>query len=141
MGALGLDQIQVTTLTKVHTPGGDILHAMKQGDVGFKAFGEAYFSWINVGHVKAWKMHRNQTMNLVVPIGQVRFVFCDQSTNSFKIVEIGDDNYCRITVPQGIWFGFKGISSQDSLIMNISSEVHDPSEVDRKDLSEIKFDW
>jgi len=141
MGTLVLNQIQVTNLAKIHTVGGDILHALKQGDIGFKSFGEAYFSWIHAGHVKAWKMHRSQTMNLVVPIGQVKFVFCDQSSNTFKVLEIGDDNYCRITVPRGIWFGFKGISPQASLIMNISSEVHDPEEVERKEESEIKFDW
>ena len=25
---------------------------------------------------------------------------------------VGEDNYCRITVPPMIWFGFKGLSSK-----------------------------
>ena len=34
---------------------GDVLHFIKDGDVGFKNFGEVYFSNIKYGKVKAWK--------------------------------------------------------------------------------------
>ena len=52
---------------------------------------------------------------------------------------IGEENYSRITVPPMIWFGFKGLSSNKSYVLNISNELHDPKEVERKPLSFLKF--
>lgn len=43
MGVVDLDDILVTPLTQVTTLGGDVLHAMKKSDAGYKSFGEAYF--------------------------------------------------------------------------------------------------
>ena len=52
---------------------------------------------------------------------------------------IGEENYSRITVPPMIWFGFKGISLNTSYILNISNEIHDPLEVERKPLTFLNF--
>ena len=38
-----------------------------------------------------------------------------------------------------IWFGFKGLSSKTSFILNISDELHDPMEVERRPLSWFNF--
>ena len=62
-------------------------------------YGEAYFSWVKMGVIKAWKQHLRMTMNLVVPVGMVRFVFCDLENNAFREEEIGVNSYSRITVP------------------------------------------
>ncbi len=74
MGAVDLEQIQVTQLKRISVIGGDVLHALKCTDTGFQGFGEAYFSMAEAGAVKAWKLHRRMTLNLVVPVGEVRFV-------------------------------------------------------------------
>ena len=139
-----LADILVTPLRRIDTAGGDVLHAMKQNDVGYDGFGEAYFSWVSGGIVKAWKRHTRMTMNLVVPVGQVRFVFRIVDTagaDEFRIEEIGVDRYARITVPAGIWFGFQGRSSQQSLVLNIASIPHDPNEVERLNMPDISFTW
>ena len=47
------------------------------------------------------------TLNLVVPIGMVRFVFLDsQSSKVSRVEDIGEKNYARPTVPPGL-VGFK----------------------------------
>ena len=48
-----LDQIQVTPLRRIFSIGGDVLHALKSTEVSFKGFGEAYFSWVEPGAIKA----------------------------------------------------------------------------------------
>ena len=58
------------------------------------------------------------TMNLIVPIGMVRFVFCDNENQKYREEYIGATNYSRLMVPPKIWFGFQGISDSDSLILN-----------------------
>jgi dTDP-4-dehydrorhamnose 3,5-epimerase len=144
MGTVTLAAIVLTPLSRISTTGGDVLHAMKQGDAGYGGFGEAYFSWVSTGAVKAWKRHMRMTMNVVVPVGQVRFVF--RSVNAaggdeFRVEEIGVDRYARITVPPGIWFGFQGLGAPQSLVLNIASIAHDPNEVERLALTEVKYVW
>lgn len=139
-----LEDILVTPLRRVETAGGDVLHALKQTDAGFVAFGEAYFSLITAGSVKAWKRHTRMTMNLVVPKGKVRFVFRENTADGLdklRVEDIGEDCYARITVPPGIWFGFQGIKSPESLILNIASIPHDPDEVERLALTDILYVW
>ena len=75
MGSVSLDRIIVTPLKRISTEGGDVMHALKNSDKGFNGFGEVYFSWIEQGKIKAWKCHQNMTLNLVVPFGEVSFVF------------------------------------------------------------------
>jgi dTDP-4-dehydrorhamnose 3,5-epimerase len=139
-----LDDIVLTRLSRIPTIGGDVLHALKQSDAGYGGFGEAYFSWVSVGAVKAWKRHMRMTMNLVVPVGQVRFVFRSLNASGWdeiRVEEIGINRYARITVPPGIWFGFQGLGKTQSLVLNIASIPHDPNEVERLALSEVKYAW
>ncbi len=143
MGSLSLSDILVTPLPRIRTDGGDVMHALKNTDLQFAGFGEAYFSWLEYKKIKAWKCHTEMTMNLIVPLGQIRFVFCDLDSHPgvFRIEEIGDDNYSRLTVPPGIWFGFQGLKITSSLILNVASIPHDPSEVRRLGKSEIDYKW
>jgi dTDP-4-dehydrorhamnose 3,5-epimerase len=145
VGTSSLDQILITPLKSIETPGGAVLHAIKNSDVGYVGFGEAYFSWVVGGAVKAWKRHTRMTMNIVVPIGQVRFVFCAISTTSgnkeFRVEEIGVDRYVRITVPPDIWFGFQGLGQQQNLVLNIANISHDPNEVERLKHNDIVYNW
>ena len=134
----------VTPLRRIETTGGDVLHAMKQNETGDAGFGEVYFSWVFDGVIKAWKRHSRMTMNLVVPVGQVRFVFRFVTTDGveeFRVEEIGEDRYVRLTVPSGIWFGFQGLGAPQSLVMNIASIPHDPAEVERMLLSDFNYKW
>jgi len=134
-------KISLHPLKKISLDGGNVLHAIKKTDPGFVNFGEAYFSMINFNVVKAWKLHQSMTLNLVVPIGTVLFVFFLPDENIFKEIVIGEDNYQRINVPPGIWFGFKGLHESDSLIMNIADIEHNPDEVSRKTIDEFKYKW
>jgi dTDP-4-dehydrorhamnose 3,5-epimerase len=139
-----LADILVTNLKRIETGGGDVLHALKQDDIGYMGFGEAYFSLVSGGAVKAWKRHTRMTMNIVVPVGRVRFVFRMDHGNGideFRIEEIGPDLYARITVPPGVWFGFQGLNFSQSLVLNIANVSHDPNEVERLELSDIDYVW
>ena len=63
-----MDQIKISPLKKIPSVGGDVWHALKSTDESFQGFGEAYFSWIELGSIKAWKQHIRMTMNLLVPV-------------------------------------------------------------------------
>ena len=118
------------------------MHALKNSDNGFNGFGEVYFSWVKQGAIKAWKCHQHMTLNLVIPLGEVSFVFhIKDQKNSFRTENIGEKRYVRLTVPPGIWFGFQARGSGQSLLMNLADMAHDPDEVLRKKTSEIVYNW
>ena len=86
MGVVSLDDILVTPLKRIPTVGGDVMHGLKKSDNGFNGFGEVYFSWVEQGAIKAWKCHQRMTLNLVVPMGEVSFVFhLTNQKNKFRM--------------------------------------------------------
>ena len=142
MGVVSLDDIIVTPLKRIPTVGGDVMQGLKKSDNGFNGFGEVYFSWVEQGAIKAWKCHKLMTLNLVVPLGEVSFVFhLTKQKNNFRTENIGEERYVRLTVPPGIWFGFQGLSFGYSLLMNVIDQEHDPDEVLRKEISEFDYAW
>jgi dTDP-4-dehydrorhamnose 3,5-epimerase len=140
MGTVSVDQIVVTSLKRVPVIGGDVLHAMKRTDPGFVDFGEVYFSQVEIGAVKAWKRHLRMTLNFVVPVGAVQFVFIDDS-GSIREEVVGPNRYVRLTIAPGIWFGFKGLAAPYSLLLNVADIPHDPFEIERRELGDFIFDW
>ncbi len=136
-----LDKIKINNLDIFPTKYGNAMHAIKNSNENLKQFGEVYFSWINFKSVKAWKYHTQMTLNLVVPVGKVKFVFYCDKKNKFRIEEIGENNYALLTVPPRIWFGFQGLYNTKSLVTNIADIEHDPKETLGKDHKEIKFEW
>jgi len=141
MGQIILNQITITPLKKIITPGGSVLHAMKNIDIGYSGFGETYFSIINGMSIKAWKLHKSMILNFVVPLGKVKFVFCTKDKDEFKEIIIGEESYSRITVPAGIIFGFQGLFSPYSIVMNVANLIHDPFEIERYEKNEICYNW
>ena len=118
------------------------MHGLKKSDNGFNGFGEVYFSWVEQGAIKAWKCHQHMTLNLVVPVGEVNFVFhLMNKKNIFRTEIIGEERYVRLTVPPGIWFGFRGRGSGQSLLMNLADMDHDPDEILRETTSEFIYNW
>jgi dTDP-4-dehydrorhamnose 3,5-epimerase len=141
-----LDGMIKTDLNIIKTESGSVLHALKQTDLGFKKFGEVYFSTVGKDAIKAWKLHQHMTLNLVVPVGSVLFCFLDNREKSStcnvncKII-LSQKPYFRLMVPPGIWFGFKGVSSGLNLICNVADMLHEPNEIMRKKIDEIEMDW
>ena len=133
--------IQLTDEKSIPVEGGNIIHAVKKSSLGFIDFGEAYFSWIKPGAVKAWKQHTKMTLNLTVPVGQVLFVFAKNNFSTFEEYMISECKPQRITVPPGVWFGFKGMSNHQSLILSIADIEHDPLEVKRRTGASVDYNW
>ncbi|MEF1172537.1 dTDP-4-dehydrorhamnose 3,5-epimerase family protein [Vibrio sinaloensis] len=141
-----LDGLLITPLKQISHPKGDIFHAMKSSDNGYVGFGEAYFSEVNFGEIKGWKKHTEMVLNLVVPAGKIKFVAYDDRAQSstygqFYQTELSAENYCRLTVPQGVWLAFQGTGESRNLLLNLASIPHDPNESEVKSLNDIEFEW
>ncbi len=142
-----IDGVELRPLKRILVPKGDVFHALKCTDDGFCGFGEAYFTQIESGKAKGWKRHNRMTLNLVVVYGKVKFVIYDDRKDSktkgkFEVITLSpEDNYQRLTVKAGLWMAFYGADDKTSMLMDIIPEPHDLSEADKKELSEIEFDF
>ncbi len=144
-----IDGVLVTALRQIVDERGAVLHHMRSDAPEFTIFGECYFSEMVPGAVKAWKRHREQTQHLAVPIGRVRFVVYDDRESSpsrgiIDIMELGrPDDYNRVCIPKGLWYGFTCISDKPALIANCADRPHDPADVELRlvDDTRIPFQW
>ena len=139
-----IKDVLITELDVINTLGGNVMHAMKKNSIGYAGFGEGYFSQIDKDAIKAWKRHKRMILNLVVPVGEIKFVLFDDRdklNTQFQEITISRSNYCRLTIPPMIWMGFQGLSLNGSMLLNISNIEHDPDEVSRLKIDKIKYNW
>ena len=141
-----MDGVTSSPCKQIFNAKGDIYHALKKTDDTFAGFGEAYFSHISEGEVKGWKNHREMTLNIVVPMGEVAFVIYDDRNESdtkgtFKHFVLSPNNYQRLSVSPGLGMGFKGLGAGVNMLLNIASIVHDPQEANVKDINDIPYNW
>lgn len=128
-----------TELRRIETSGGEVMKALHADEPGFLGLGEAYFSRVDPGCIRGWKRHNEMTVNVVVPVGHVRFVVRDG--DAFTAYDLGPNHdYGRLTIEPGTWFGFMG-GVTGGLVLNLSNIVHRPDEADGKDLDEFDYDW
>ncbi len=128
-------------LERFESAAGGTWRYLRNGDAGFAGFGEVYFSWVNPGHTKAWKRHKLATCNFVVPVGEVTFmVETMASSGIFETVTLGPEAYSRLTVTPERWFGFRGDFANPSLVVNVSSEIHEDDECENLPMSAFNFE-
>lgn len=134
MDQIDISGVQLTKLKIIKNAKGNIYHILKNRDVNFNAIGEVYCSKILSNEIKAWKSHSKQTQNLCVLSGEILVILYDDRihTKSYKSIKRqflnSKDKYFLLTIPPNIWYGFKGIHQNESIIINCTDLPHDPLE-------------
>lgn len=143
-----IDGVHVRPLRQIPDERGMIMHMLRADDPHFERFGEIYFSSVYPGVVKGWHVHRSMTLNYAVVVGSVKLVLYDDRTASPTrgvLMELfpGERNYVLVTIPPGVWNGFKGLGTTCAVVANCATEPHDPAEIARLDPFEnhIPYDW
>lgn len=129
-------EIILRPLKRIPVSAGDVLHGVKMTDEGFFGFGEAYFSYIHHNVIKAWRQHTQYTANLICPLGQIKIMLYKEiskgklANNYPKTFILSDqaDQYHCLTIPPGIWYGFKGLAAPTNLIFSLLNGKHSPDE-------------
>lgn len=133
-----------TPLLRLPAPGGEIRRALKASEAAFAGFGEAYFSSVDSGAVKGWRRHRRMTLNLVVAVGEVRFLVVNETSGergAFHLTPDRPERYGRLTVSPGLWMAFGGVGEGLNLLLNVASIEHDPVEADNRPLGAMPWSW
>ena len=127
---------------------GYVMEILRDDDEIFLGFGQVYVSSVFPGVVKAWHLHRENTLNYAAVTGMIKCVLYDDREDSPTRGELnefflGENNYQLITIPPGIWNGVKGVSAAESMIAIVMDLPYNPEEVVRKDpfRNNIAYDW
>jgi dTDP-4-dehydrorhamnose 3,5-epimerase len=143
-----IDGVVVSARRQLVDERGKIVHVLREDDPEFERFGEVYFSWVNPGVVKGWHLHTAMTLNYTCPVGLVKLALWDDreaSPSRGEVMELflGPDDHRLVTVPPGVWNGFKGVATTPSMVCNCATLPHDPEEIRRRDPFDpaVPYDW
>lgn len=143
-----LDGVVVTPKSKIFDDRGGIFHMLRRDEPVFERFGEIYFSQIYAGVVKAWHLHTQMTLNYYLVSGAVRLVLADLRPQSVSLgyyqeLYLHPEAPKLITIPPGLWNGFKGLAVGPSLVANCATEPHSREEITYRpcDDAELGYDW
>jgi dTDP-4-dehydrorhamnose 3,5-epimerase len=113
-------------------------------------FGQAYVTAAYPQVVKAWHMHKKQTDNIACIKGMIKLVLYDDRKKSKTKGEINEfvireRNLLLVKIPLEVWHGFKTISEDYALVLNIPTELYNYKEPDEQRLlpetEKIPYDW
>ena len=115
----------------------------------FTRFGQVYVSATYPGVVKAWHYHKRQMDNFVCIAGMVKLVLVDtrpDSPTNGAINEffIGTQNAMLVQVPSLVYHGWKCISPDVALVVNVPDEAYRYGEPDEFRLDPnhtLPYDW
>lgn len=143
-----IDRVLVKPLKQIPDERGKVMHMLREDDPYFERFGEIYFSVVYPGVIKGWHLHKRMILNYAVVSGMIKLVLFDaregaSTRGEVQELFIGEDNYVLVTIPPGIWNGFKGIGTKPAIVANCATIPHDPDEIVRMDPFEndIPYDW
>ena len=143
-----LEGVTIHPLSQFFDERGKVMKMISVNDSYYENFGEIYFSTVKPNVVKAWHIHKVMTLNYVVVYGEIKIVLFDNRQKSKTFGEIQEiylspENYKLVSVPPGIWNGFKGISESFSIVANCATHPHSIDEIDRIPFNDpkIPYSW
>jgi dTDP-4-dehydrorhamnose 3,5-epimerase len=142
--------VHVKKLNVIADERGRLMEILRCDDACFEQFGQMYMTTNYPGVVKAWHFHKLQTDNVCCLKGMIKIVLYDAregsetkgETNEFFI---GDHNPMLVTIPPGIYHGWKCISNEESIVISAPTEPYNYQQPDEyrlpPDTDEIPYDW
>jgi dTDP-4-dehydrorhamnose 3,5-epimerase len=120
--------VQVKTLNVVADERGWLMEILRADDRElFSRFGQVYASATYPGVVKAWHYHEKQTDNFACVAGMIKLVLVDMREDSptRNVVDeffLGAHSPLLVQVPNRVYHGWKCISVEPSLVINVPDE-------------------
>jgi dTDP-4-dehydrorhamnose 3,5-epimerase len=145
-----IDGVWVKRLSVIPDERGRLMEILRSDDEGFRKFGQVYISTTYPGVVKAWHLHRVQEDNFVCVRGMVKLVLYDGrdgSPTNGTVTEyfLGDHNPLLVRVPAGVHHGWKCVSTEESIVVNVPSEPYNRESPDEYrepfDSPDIPYSW
>lgn len=145
-----IEGVTVRKLRLIPDERGFLMEMLRSDWEEFDKFGQVYVTAVYPGVVKGWHYHKIQTDRFVCLAGMAKVVLYDGRDGSPTYGEVneffmGIQNPILLKIPPGVMHGFKGISPDMTLIVNIPSEPYNYENPDEYRLpahtDQIPYDW
>ncbi len=145
-----IDGVNVKGLRTIPDQRGRLTELVRSDDEDFEAFGQVYMSVTYPGVVKGWHLHIRQTDLISCVSGMILLVLYDDRDGSPTRGQV-DEFYLgthameRVRVPPGVLHGWKCVSAEEALVINLTSELYNYDDPDEMRVhphdNDIPYDW
>jgi dTDP-4-dehydrorhamnose 3,5-epimerase len=145
-----IEGVEIKILEVNHDERGHLMEILRVDDKIFKKFGQAYITTAKKGVVKAWHYHKLQDDYFCCVFGKMRLVLYDSRKKSKTFGEIMEwtlslDNPKLIKIPALVYHGFKGLSDNEAIVVNIPTLAYNRKKPDEYRIdpfnNDISYDW
>ena len=144
-----IHEVKVKRLRVVPDERGWLMEVLRKDDELFRSFGQVYVSATYPGVVKGWHRHERQTDSFACLAGAIKLVLVDTrdgSPTQGAIDEffLGPHNPLLVQIPRLVYHGWKCISLEPSLVVNVPDEPYDRAHPDEQRLAPhgtLPYDW
>jgi dTDP-4-dehydrorhamnose 3,5-epimerase len=145
-----IERAMVKTLQGHADERGCLTEILRSDDDVFERFGQLYVSLNYPGVIRAWHYHKEQDDLWAVVKGMVKAVMYDAREGSptrgeVQEVFLGEQNMVLLKIPVGVIHGYKTISIEPSLLLNMPTQPYNAASPDEYRLpyntDEIPYDW
>ncbi len=145
-----IEGVAVKQLKLIPDERGRLMEMLRSDEDIFAKFGQVYMTTTYPQVVKAWHYHKKQDDFIVCVKGMLKLVlFDDRETSATRgeVTEffIGDYNPMLVKVPRMVYHGWKCISTDEAIVINIPTEPYNREEPDEYRLdphnNNIPYRW
>jgi dTDP-4-dehydrorhamnose 3,5-epimerase len=145
-----IEGVVTKQLKQIADERGWLIEIMRSDWEQFQKFGQAYITAAYPQVVKAWHMHKKQTDNIACIKGMIKLVLYDnreksKTKNEINEFTIGERNLLTVKIPPEVWHGFKTVTEEYALVLNVPTELYNYKKPDEyrlpPDTEKIPYDW
>jgi dTDP-4-dehydrorhamnose 3,5-epimerase len=146
-----IDSVKIVRLRMIPDERGRLMEILRRDWEGmFDEFGQCYLTTGYPGVVKAWHYHEHQDDHFCVVHGMMKVVLYDPRDDSptkgvVNEFFMGDKNPLLVKIPKFVYHGFKTISENEALVINLPTNTYnysDPDELrEHPHDNDIPYDW
>lgn len=145
-----IEGVNVKNLTLHNDERGRLMEILRNDEEIFISFGQVYMTTNYAGVIKAWHCHEKQTDFVACIKGMIKLVLYDdrkasQTKGAVEEYFIGEHNNRLITIPPGVYHGWKNIRSDESIVVSVITEPYNSNAPDELRLpyntEKIPYKW
>ena len=145
-----IDGVITKKLKLIPDERGRLMEILRRDDDLFVEFGQVYLTTTYPGVVKAWHYHKKQDDFITCVKGMLKLALFDDRDGSSTRGEvneffIGDHNPMIVKVPKMVYHGWKCVSVEEALVINVPTEPYDRENPDEYRLdpheNHVPYKW
>ena len=145
-----IEGVRIKELKVIPDERGRLMEILRRDDKLFEKFGQVYMTTAKPNIIKAWHYHKIQTDHFTCVSGKILFALYDARKSSNTFSEINEfilslNEPKLIKIPPLVYHGFKCISKEEAIVINIPTESYDKNKPDEYKIdpfkNDVTYDW